>query len=205
MTGARACQDVEISTYPTEICSGNPMTEGKCLIDVTNIIKLNTFNQEACICTVKNGAKIRKYQLIREGLHLECENETTMFTRNTLQKVADSKRCSLKGSFIGNKCEQYNRASLNPELGIGNRYQGITRCVESCGGLGCGCGLPSSGCLFYRIFHVDFDGEVYEGFRLMANQPELKYIAKTITSRFRAQGKEKSRNCVSLIGTQECC
>uniref|UniRef100_A0A1I7WUC0 Phlebovirus_G2 domain-containing protein n=1 Tax=Heterorhabditis bacteriophora TaxID=37862 RepID=A0A1I7WUC0_HETBA len=88
-----------------------------------------------------------------------------MFTRSTQYKVLDSKRCSHTGSCIGEKCGKINRMSLIPELREANKYAGITRCVESCGGLGCDCFYPSSGCLFYRIYLVPLDDNQYEIFR----------------------------------------
>ncbi|RCN47416.1 hypothetical protein ANCCAN_06551 [Ancylostoma caninum] len=52
-----------------------------------------------------------------------------------------------------------------PELGESNNYPGVTRCIESCGGPGCGCFYLSSGCLFYRICDVPRNEKVYELFK----------------------------------------
>ncbi|CAI4220589.1 unnamed protein product, partial [Auanema sp. JU1783] len=42
--------------------------------------------------------------------------------------------------------------STIPELQPANTFPGTTHCVESCGGPGCGCFYPSSGCLYYRTY-----------------------------------------------------
>ncbi|KAK6040323.1 hypothetical protein COOONC_22171 [Cooperia oncophora] len=98
-----------------------------------------------------------KARLRFEGLRLLCNRESLLHTRNVLQKVVDSKRCSSMGSCIGNKCGDINETSLLPELMIGNSFPGITSCVESCGGPGCGCFHWDSGCLFYRMYGVPKD------------------------------------------------
>lgn len=68
------------------------------------------------------------------------------------------------GSCSGAKCAEINPNSRVEELDTANRYVGITYCTESCGGIGCSCGFPSSGCLFYRVYHVPVDDELFEVF-----------------------------------------
>ncbi|KAK6053332.1 hypothetical protein COOONC_09164 [Cooperia oncophora] len=69
------------------------------------------------------------------------------------------------GTCTGLKCAKINYDTLVDELDEANNYTGITYCTESCGGLGCSCGYPSSGCLFYRIYHIPLDDNVYEVFQ----------------------------------------
>ncbi|KAK6026225.1 hypothetical protein OSTOST_07854, partial [Ostertagia ostertagi] len=66
----------------------------------------------------------------------------------------------------------------------------ITYCTESCGGWGCSCGFPSSGCLFYRIYHVPTGNDVHEVFqcsswyetvKLKLEQLDTKQIQRTFT------------------------
>ncbi|KAK6052227.1 hypothetical protein COOONC_10268 [Cooperia oncophora] len=68
------------------------------------------------------------------------------------------------GTCSGLKCAQIHPNSLVEELATANKYIGITYCTESCGGIGCSCGFPSSGCLFYRVYHVPVNDAVYEVF-----------------------------------------
>ncbi|KAK6053313.1 hypothetical protein COOONC_09182 [Cooperia oncophora] len=98
-------------------------------------------------------------------LNLRCRKETLYFTRNTITKVQYQKRCPHMGTCTGLKCAKITFNSLVEELLDANNYTGITYCSESCGGLGCSCGYPSSGCLFYRIYHVPVDDNIYEVFQ----------------------------------------
>ncbi|ETN73531.1 hypothetical protein NECAME_18273 [Necator americanus] len=70
-----------------------------------------------------------------------------------------------------------------PELDEGNKYPGLTRCVESCGGPGCGCFYFSSGCLFYRIFHVPTDEKIYEVFKCRQWERTFRLEMTTISGR----------------------
>ncbi|XGW05897.1 hypothetical protein V3C99_016342 [Haemonchus contortus] len=106
-----------------------------------------------------------------------------VFTRNTFQKVVDSKRCAHVGSCVDDKCASTNTSSLLPELVQGNQFPGMTMCVESCGGIGCGCLALSSGCLFYRIFHVPQDEKIYEIFKCSQWKEEVELEITTISKR----------------------
>ncbi|KAK6044382.1 hypothetical protein COOONC_18113 [Cooperia oncophora] len=78
------------------------------------------------------------------------------------------------GSCVGLKCAGISMDTLVPELDIANNYTGITYCTESCGGWGCSCGFPSSGCLFYRIYHVPVDDDVHEVFQCLSWYETIK-------------------------------
>ncbi|KAK6041268.1 hypothetical protein COOONC_21226 [Cooperia oncophora] len=58
---------------------------------------------------------------------------------------------------------QHDHPAL-PELMEANLFPGVTYCVESCGGPGCGCFYLSSGCLFYRVFMKPESTEIFEIF-----------------------------------------
>ncbi|KAK6060258.1 hypothetical protein COOONC_02087 [Cooperia oncophora] len=104
---------------------------------------------------------------VGKELYLHCDRETLYFTRSTNLNVTSSKRCPRMGSCSGDKCAKVNSTSIIPELKRGNHFPGRTGCYESCGGLGCDCFYPSSGCLFYRVFATPVDTKVYEIFRCM--------------------------------------
>ncbi|VDP08696.1 unnamed protein product [Heligmosomoides polygyrus] len=61
--------------------------------------------------------------------------------------------------------DSVNRSTLLPELRNANHFPGVTGCVESCGGPGCDCFYPSSGCLFYRIYLVPDNDDIYEFYK----------------------------------------
>ncbi|KAK6739417.1 hypothetical protein RB195_008105 [Necator americanus] len=132
------------------------------------MLKLNTYNQEACFRLVNKNVTVLQHKFLWKGLHLNCEKQSLMFTWNTNQKVIDAKRCAHSESCTGLKCEHVSTTDEIPELAKGNKYPGITRCIESSGGTGCGCFYLSSGCLFYCIYHVPAEEDIYEIFGCQA-------------------------------------
>lgn len=97
-----------------------------------------------------------------------------MYTRNVEQKVVDSKRWPHIGSCIGNKRAIVTTTSLLPELAIGDPFPGITSCIQSYGSPGCDWFYLSSGCLFYRIYAVPSDEQLYELYRCNRLKEEVK-------------------------------
>ncbi|PIO62972.1 hypothetical protein TELCIR_15448 [Teladorsagia circumcincta] len=161
----RCCQDVDILEHRTLVCSMSTAHRSLCKIDVTELIKLNTFNKEACFRIYHQGHLVKEIRLQWIKLTLTCKKETTMFTRHTQQRVLDSKRCSDAGSCKDLKCAGINTTTLVTELKPANEYPGLTFCSESCGGPGCGCWHWDSGCLFYRIYSKPLSKDIFEIFR----------------------------------------
>uniref|UniRef100_A0A7I4Y1J7 Phlebovirus_G2 domain-containing protein n=1 Tax=Haemonchus contortus TaxID=6289 RepID=A0A7I4Y1J7_HAECO len=149
-----ACQHVDVFTHEATTCLISSNGRKICSMETKEVLKLNSLQQEACIRFLFNRTLVKEVRIIWKGLQLTCEKKSTAFTRSTKQHVIDSKRCPGVGSCTGNKCEDINAFSKIEELAPGNNYPGITSCVESCGGPGCGCFYWSSGCLFYRIYRV---------------------------------------------------
>ncbi|KAK6057718.1 hypothetical protein COOONC_04722 [Cooperia oncophora] len=147
---------VTIQRYGTED------TTAPCQIQLSEVFKVNAFKREACVRLLDNTTLLHEIRLRWKSLELLCEPETTLFTRDSIYNVIDSKRSPHVGSCKGDKCGIINSSTLIPELEQGNRYPGNTACVESCGGPGCDCFFISSGCLFYRIYMVPIDEKVYE-------------------------------------------
>ncbi|VDP49270.1 unnamed protein product [Heligmosomoides polygyrus] len=161
---ACSCQLVNIFSHHLQNCRVKA-ERTVCDMEVASVIKINPFKQETCLKFRRNDSDIWDVRLSWKGLNLHCNQESLLYTRKVEQKVIDSKRCPHMGSCIGNKCADVSASSLLPELAVGNSYPGITGCMESCGGPGCDCFYLSSGCLFYRIYAVPKDDEVYEIFR----------------------------------------
>ncbi|PIO77222.1 hypothetical protein TELCIR_00675 [Teladorsagia circumcincta] len=159
------CHNIDVFSQETTICEFSPNGTKQCMYETTEIFKLNSFQKTACIRLLSNQSLVKELRLQWKQLRLSCIKEDILFTRNTIQRVVDSKRCAHMGSCVEQKCGSINVSSKIPELHQGNEYPGITRCVESCGGPGCGCFYPSSGCLFYRVFNVPVDERIYEIFR----------------------------------------
>ncbi|KHJ76983.1 hypothetical protein OESDEN_23397, partial [Oesophagostomum dentatum] len=130
-----------------------------CTKHKTIVAKLNPMQPELCL-QLGNGDRARQFikTTLVEAV-FRCQKETLYYTRNTIVKVQSRKRCPDMGTCTGAKCAKITPNTLVKELSVANNYTGITYCSESCGGLGCTCGFPSSGCLFYRIYHVPTDSK----------------------------------------------
>ncbi|KAK6739492.1 hypothetical protein RB195_008151 [Necator americanus] len=59
------------------------------------MLKLNTYNQEACFRLVNKNVTVLQHKFLWKGLHLNCKKQSLMFTRNTNQKLAENRiRCN---------------------------------------------------------------------------------------------------------------
>lgn len=161
---ASACQHVNVLEYRSTTCREANGREN-CTVTLSEVLKINTFKQQACIRLLRNSTLIAVAKFRWKGLHLHCERQTLYFTRSTDLNVLDSKRCPHMGSCTGQKCAGVNSSSFLPELEQSNQYPGRTGCFESCGGPGCDCFYLSSGCLFFRIFAKPRSTKIYEVFR----------------------------------------
>ncbi|VDL75199.1 unnamed protein product [Nippostrongylus brasiliensis] len=139
---ARSCQQTDVFTHSSTTC----------------------VRKDGHVQLSRNGTSLHELRVSWKALQLSCEAETDLFTRDTIYRVIDSKRCPHSGSCTGEKCAAVNSSTLVPELEEGNKYPGNTACVESCGGPGCDCFYLSSGCLFYRVYVVPTSEEIFEIF-----------------------------------------
>ncbi|KIH68993.1 hypothetical protein ANCDUO_00673 [Ancylostoma duodenale] len=160
----QACQDVDVFEMRATTCLKSSDNNETCRFDITQMLKMNTYHREACFRLHKGGALLKEIRPEWMRLQLICDKHTLVFTRHTRQKVVNAKRCPRSGSCKGTKCAGINTTALLPELSQGNEFPGVTHCVESCGGPGCGCFYLSSGCLFYRIYATPVNNKVYEIF-----------------------------------------
>uniref|UniRef100_A0A7I4Z3M2 Phlebovirus_G2 domain-containing protein n=1 Tax=Haemonchus contortus TaxID=6289 RepID=A0A7I4Z3M2_HAECO len=143
-------------------------------MEMTSVLKVNSFKKDACFRLLLYESTVLEVQMTWEDAHLLCEKSTITYTRNATRRVIDSKRCPTKGSCKGNKCADVNPNSKVKELEIGAKYPGITGCFESCGGLGCDCFWPSSGCLYYRVHAVPADERIFQIFSCSRWQERVK-------------------------------
>ncbi|KAK6030782.1 hypothetical protein OSTOST_03074 [Ostertagia ostertagi] len=170
---AQSCQDVDVFELRATTCIRSGDGNRTCAVDITQMLKMNTFHRETCFRLLTRDTLLKEIRLEWKRLQLICDRQTVMFTRHVIQQVIDSKRCPRTGSCKGRKCASVNTTSLVPELSQGNKFPGITHCVESCGGIGCGCFYPSSGCLFYRIYATPVNDNIYEIFRCLRWKEEV--------------------------------
>ncbi|KAK5977239.1 hypothetical protein GCK32_002749 [Trichostrongylus colubriformis] len=171
--GTMACQLVNAFEHHSTTCATIKDQE-RCQTSLSEILKTDTFHQEACLRIAHNSSLIANIRVRWKGLYLTCERETLYFTRSTSLRVLDSKRCATSGSCVNGKCAEIQSTSLDEELSAANSFPGRTGCMESCGGWFCDCWWPSSGCLFYRIYAIPNSPTAYEVFRCTRWSEEVK-------------------------------
>ncbi|VDP49133.1 unnamed protein product [Heligmosomoides polygyrus] len=87
---ALSCQDVDIFEHKTTVCSTSKSNRQVCKVVITEVIKINSFSKEACFRLQNQG--IKEIRIKWNELRLLCDKHTTMFTRNTILRVLDTKR-----------------------------------------------------------------------------------------------------------------
>ncbi|VDN21181.1 unnamed protein product, partial [Cylicostephanus goldi] len=170
---AEACQQNIVIQSSTIQCINK---EKNCTKHQTVIGKLSSSQPELCLYLQNREETQHIIKITLQEIVLRCYKETLYFTRNTEVRVQYRKRCPHMGSCTGKKCAAITPESKIEELSLANNYSGITYCTESCGGLGCSCGYPSSGCLFYRTYHVPVDNLIYEVFECPSWQEKANII-----------------------------
>ena len=87
-------------------------------------------------------------------------------------------RCPWAGSCDSETCSQLATDAFVPELYSTSFRPGYNFCREVSGFIPLGCLLPSSACLFYRIFAIPTDSKTYELIRCPTWQYELYAVLK---------------------------
>ncbi|CAI4220928.1 unnamed protein product, partial [Auanema sp. JU1783] len=157
LSSCHACQDFNFMHSDSTKCSNE-----QCHVTSNIHTVISPYTQESCLQLSQNENKIAFLRLQWIDTRYTCQTKTLYWTRDTSPKIWDSKRCPHTGSCSQNKCLDFNSESLIPELQPANSYPGVTHCVESCGGPGCGCFYPSSGCLFYRTYLKNNSNTLYQ-------------------------------------------
>ncbi|KAK0426899.1 hypothetical protein QR680_009956 [Steinernema hermaphroditum] len=180
---AAICQDVNILTSSNTKCfkSGNNET---CSVELIQSIKINPLERSACFKLHAENKEILQVEIQWKKLILTCNERVKVITRDTATIVAYSKRCAKAGSCSGDKCNDILPDSLIDELKEGNSYPGTTRCIPSCGGVGCGCFFFTPACLFYRIYHKPRSSNVYSIFDCPTwnHEVEIELTETTLSS-----------------------
>uniref|UniRef100_A0A183FUE8 Phlebovirus_G2 domain-containing protein n=1 Tax=Heligmosomoides polygyrus TaxID=6339 RepID=A0A183FUE8_HELPZ len=169
-TSSSGCQQVDIYDHQILSCYRSDKGES-CHADTSAIAKIKPFKQEACLRLTSNDTTLIEMKLLWRSLELTCERESLLFSRSTRYALLDSKRCP--HTLDPARGRNVEPSPALAELQKANDYPGVTGCVESCGGPGCDCLYPSSGCFFYRIYLIPNDNAVYEVFRCTRWKPSV--------------------------------
>ncbi|PAV85712.1 hypothetical protein WR25_24894 [Diploscapter pachys] len=158
-----SCHQIPISPDLNSNCQdsvdGNPLF---CTIQLHPTFSLSTDQRNSCIEFLKGDDLIAKFNLNLVKYSRICDEEPELFTRDVDIKYASSKRCKHAGSCQSGGCSSIDVSRPLNELRKFYEYPGKTTCEESCGGIGCSCLYPASGCLFTRTFAVPRSDEVYQ-------------------------------------------
>ncbi|EGT36698.1 hypothetical protein CAEBREN_32649 [Caenorhabditis brenneri] len=199
ITSGNACQEIDFLSALQTRCTDNNGNQ-KCETFTDVVVNLNQVKQDGCIRITKNGTHHWDIRLRLEEVVLSCTKESITTTQDVITRVWSTKRCDSAGSCSSGKCANITRDARIPELHTVNNYTGFTGCSESCGGLGCGCFYLSSGCLFYRVYAVPRNPELYEVYRCMDYSTNA-VVTMTSTRLQGWQNKDQTKDLILAIGT----
>ncbi|EGT57475.1 hypothetical protein CAEBREN_30684 [Caenorhabditis brenneri] len=185
----QACQEIDMISQLETSCD----QDGNCRFYTEETLHLNQAQREGCLRLEKNGKTVKDIRITLVEVELHCQKQTIAFTQEIETRVWSTKRCAHMGSCTGSKCANITRTSRVPELNEVNHFVGATGCAESCGGLGCDCFYPSSGCIFYKIYALPKSVEPVEIFRCLEYTPRatIQVTSTTLNSRInRAESTE---------------
>ena len=146
----------------------------ECEMNQIQQIRFTPLRRRICMRLENENKIISEFRIELINTELVCEQESMYFTRNAEAVVKAVKRCPGMGSCIANKCAETKINSKISELREVWYKPGHTRCSESCGSLGCKCGLGlvyGEGCIFYKEYFSVKDKEVFERVRCKEWKP----------------------------------
>ncbi|CAJ0609658.1 unnamed protein product [Cylicocyclus nassatus] len=168
MNAVDACQH-GFTRYSTNIvCSQN-----NCNLELSRELLFNRIQNEHCIEVHHQNRTVGLLKIKLRAASLTCSKESITYTRSTVHRVYSAVRCSQAGSCYGNVCDTISRNDTVPELSQARDFPGYIGCQYTCGGMSCGCLLPSPSCTFYKVAHTPVSGTVHEIIRCSEWTPSL--------------------------------
>ncbi|CAJ0595435.1 unnamed protein product [Cylicocyclus nassatus] len=157
------CQHTHVLNTKDLICT-DFLGDSRCRNVEEHTFAMSSFKREVCMKIMYKGELIATLHIQLDSIRFECIPVTHFFTRNAELITVSSKRCAQAGSCTQQRCRTIAQNSFVPELNGSYHLPGVTRCQESCGGIGCGCLLPMPGCLFSRTYSKPKDDLIYKVF-----------------------------------------
>ena len=165
-SSAMGCQQVVDLSAVQQRCEAQ-----ECHVLQNVMLKINPIAREACLVMTSAGGVVGQVRLSLDEANLRCVKRGLGLHYDGEVKVRTAKRCPRTGSCREGKCLAVETQTHIAELKEANRFPGHTYCSESCGGLGCQCLFPSSGCLFYRTYVKPRSNYSYETFECQEWRP----------------------------------
>uniref|UniRef100_A0A914MLI5 Phlebovirus glycoprotein G2 fusion domain-containing protein n=1 Tax=Meloidogyne incognita TaxID=6306 RepID=A0A914MLI5_MELIC len=154
-----------------EDCTKLENNQTKCHVSHETILTLTPSHRIAkLLIRGANKLPMGIVDITIEDIVVECQKSSEYFSRSHEIKTYSSKRCPKQGSCTGNTCANTKLDSKIPELNAVNDLPGNTFCIDSCSFLMCGCGFPTTSCIFYRLHSVERSKKIYEFFNCPAWQ-----------------------------------
>ncbi|KAK6014651.1 hypothetical protein OSTOST_19963 [Ostertagia ostertagi] len=157
MSPINACQHGVMRHSAEQVC--NELNH--CHLEYSRELLFNKLQSELCIEIVHSNKTIGVAKITKKTVNFKCTKNIEFFTRPTKLQIYQVKRCALAGSCTTEKCETISPNETISELKRVAKYPGYSGCLNSCGGILCGCGLSLPACWFYRIVHKPISQRYY--------------------------------------------
>ncbi|CAJ0591457.1 unnamed protein product [Cylicocyclus nassatus] len=130
------CQHTHVLNTKDLICT-DFLGDSRCRNVEEHTFAMSSFKREVCMKIMYKGELIATLHIQLDSIRFECIPVTHFFTRNAELITVSSKRCAQAGSCTQQRCRTIAQNSFVPELNGSYHLPGVTRCQESCGGIGC--------------------------------------------------------------------
>ncbi|KAK6061392.1 hypothetical protein COOONC_00939 [Cooperia oncophora] len=171
------------------VCSCS-LNKTDCRETQESVITLSENGPQACFRLRNRNFTVGSMEVRLQHVFLTCNPVVLFYTRDVDIITEFVKRCHLAGT--SQTCSHISSRSEVPELRNKYDFPGITRCTTSCGGLGCGCLLPTPGCLFSRTYAKPRNNKIYQVFHCPTWQ-ESALMTFTYTGAQGTQGSDTFR------------
>ncbi|PIO59175.1 hypothetical protein TELCIR_19370 [Teladorsagia circumcincta] len=158
MSTTGACQHGFMRHSADLVCN----EKNQCHLEYSRELLFNRLQSELCIEILHGNRTVGTAKFTKKSIDFECSKATEFYTRPTKLSVYHAKRCATAGSCNKNKCETIKQNETVHELRHASKYPGYSGCMNSCGGIFCGCGLPLPSCWFYKIAHRPVSDRIFE-------------------------------------------
>ncbi|KAK6018082.1 hypothetical protein OSTOST_16378, partial [Ostertagia ostertagi] len=156
--GAAACQH-GFTRHATDIICNQ---DGICSYEFSREFLFNRIQTVHCIEIRSQNKTVGFLKMRNTAVILTCSKVSKFFSKSTELRIYSRVRCAQMGSCHGNVCDLMRPNQTVSELSRARKYPGYSGCQYTCGGLSCGCALPSPSCTFYRVAHVPISKQVFE-------------------------------------------
>ncbi|EYC34827.1 hypothetical protein Y032_1370g3851, partial [Ancylostoma ceylanicum] len=165
-----ACQHGFLRHTTEMVCDQN----GKCGYEIWKELLFNRIQSKYCIEIHRHNKTVGMVSIKLSAVKYTCVKSSMFFTRDTDYHIFSSLRCPEMGSCSAGQCDSLQPNETIPELRGSRKYPGYSACDYTCGGILCGCLLPTPACLFYRVAHIPVSKDVYEVFKCQDWIPRIQ-------------------------------